>query len=202
MVKNANFVSDEDKIKKLFKENVRVVFEEIFQDNKIVLFELLEDLTFDDVLESYSELKATYKDFEYVDIEKEYFFCNGFWIKAKGSKVMSDFKKIFDRFSEEEDILAFPVEAVKVLSEEEIKEYLANEYTDKILKDAVKIVMHNGKASTAYIQRRFAIGYSRAARLIDMMELMGIVGNMNGEKYRKVLITPEKFKEYFGEDFV
>jgi DNA segregation ATPase FtsK/SpoIIIE, S-DNA-T family len=57
---------------------------------------------------------------------------------------------------------------------------------DPLLRDAANIVIESGKASTSFLQRRLKIGYSRAARIIDTMEEMGIVGPPNGSKPREV----------------
>ena len=65
----------------------------------------------------------------------------------------------------------------------------------------IKIVMQNGGASTSYLQRRLSIGYSRAARIMDQMGDKGYIAPASGSKLRKVLITPEQFREEFGEDF-
>ncbi|MDI6870264.1 MAG: DNA translocase FtsK [Bacillota bacterium] len=62
---------------------------------------------------------------------------------------------------------------------------------DELYDDAVKLVVSTGNASISMIQRRFRIGYARAARLIDMMELAGIVGPYQGSKPREVLVSPE-----------
>ena len=75
------------------------------------------------------------------------------------------------------------------------------EALDGYFKKALKIVMMNGGASTSYLQRRLAIGYSRAAKIIDQMEERGYIAHASGSKQRQILITPEKFKEEFGEDF-
>ncbi len=77
----------------------------------------------------------------------------------------------------------------------------AKETVDGYFKKAVKIVMLNGGASTSYLQRRLAIGYSRAARIIDQMEDKGYIAPSTGSKLRKVLITPEQFREDFGEEY-
>ena len=58
---------------------------------------------------------------------------------------------------------------------------------DELLPDAIRLVVENGQASISMLQRRFRIGYSRAARLIDAMELRGIVGPYQGSKPREVL---------------
>jgi S-DNA-T family DNA segregation ATPase FtsK/SpoIIIE len=60
---------------------------------------------------------------------------------------------------------------------------------DSLYDDAVQLVIETGKASTSYLQRRFSVGYTRAARLIDMMEERGIVAPAQGNKPRDVLVT-------------
>ena len=59
---------------------------------------------------------------------------------------------------------------------------------DELYEDAVKIVLETRHASVSVLQRRFGLGYSRAARLIDMMEEEGIVGPYRGSKPREVLV--------------
>ncbi len=77
----------------------------------------------------------------------------------------------------------------------------ARESVDALFKVALKTVMQNGGASTSYLQRRLAIGYSRAAKIIDQMTDKGYIAQANGSKQRKIIITPEEFKEQFGEDY-
>ncbi len=60
--------------------------------------------------------------------------------------------------------------------------------TDELLDDAIKLVVETGQASISMLQRRFRIGYSRAARMIDMMEVRSIVGPYQGSRPREVLI--------------
>ena len=72
---------------------------------------------------------------------------------------------------------------------------------DSCLKDALKLVMKKGYATLRDIQLNLSIGYARAARIIDQMEDKGYIAAATGSKVRKVLITPEMFKEEFGEDF-
>ena len=71
---------------------------------------------------------------------------------------------------------------------------------DPYFKTALKLVMGNNGASVSYLQRRLQIGYSRAARIIDQMEDKNYIAPSTGAKLRKVLITPEQFREEFGED--
>ncbi|MGR3973570.1 MAG: DNA translocase FtsK 4TM domain-containing protein [Candidatus Rhabdochlamydia sp.] len=63
---------------------------------------------------------------------------------------------------------------------------------DELYEDAKSIVIQTQKASTTYLQRKFKIGYSRAASLIDALELHGIVTAQEGNKERQVLIKQEK----------
>ncbi|WNB90342.1 DNA translocase FtsK [Bacillus sp. NEB1478] len=63
------------------------------------------------------------------------------------------------------------------------------ESEDELFSDAVKLVVDMQTASVSMLQRRFRIGYSRAARLIDSMESKGIVGPYEGSKPREVLIS-------------
>ena len=62
---------------------------------------------------------------------------------------------------------------------------------DELLDDAIRIVLETGQASISMLQRRMRIGYSRAARLIDMMEQMRIVGPNIGSKAREIIATAE-----------
>ena len=59
---------------------------------------------------------------------------------------------------------------------------------DPLLWEAAEIVVSAGTASTSYIQRRLSVGYSRAGRIMDMLEQKGVVGPANGSKARDVLV--------------
>lgn len=76
------------------------------------------------------------------------------------------------------------------------------EVEDELFDDAVQLVIDTGQASISMLQRRFRIGYSRAARLIDAMELKGIVGHHQGSKPREVLVDsyPVGGEENSGDD--
>lgn len=58
---------------------------------------------------------------------------------------------------------------------------------DELYAEAERAVREYGKASTSYIQRALGIGYSRAARLIDMLEEQGVISEQNGSKPRDVI---------------
>ncbi len=66
------------------------------------------------------------------------------------------------------------------------------EETDALFFEAVDLVVRTGQASISLLQRRFRIGYTRAARLIDDLERRGVVGQFEGSKPREILVTPEQ----------
>jgi len=61
--------------------------------------------------------------------------------------------------------------------------------------EAVRIVIETNQASVSILQRRMRLGYTRAARMIDMMEQEGFVGPFEGSKARKILIDREAWLE-------
>ena len=66
---------------------------------------------------------------------------------------------------------------------------------DEMLPAAIECVVEMGQASTSLLQRRLKLGYARAARIIDQMEEMGVVGPFEGSKPRQVLISKEQWLE-------
>lgn len=72
-------------------------------------------------------------------------------------------------------------------------------YHDELLPEAVKLVLNMNEASTSLLQRKMRLGYARAARIIDEMEEMGIIGPQNGSKRREVLISFEDYERLFVE---
>ncbi|MBR7189896.1 MAG: DNA translocase FtsK, partial [Oscillospiraceae bacterium] len=66
---------------------------------------------------------------------------------------------------------------------------------DELLPQAVEVLLDTKQASVSMLQRRLKLGYSRAARLVDQMEELGIVGPFEGSKPRQLLITREQWQE-------
>lgn len=66
---------------------------------------------------------------------------------------------------------------------------------DELLPDAIDCVVTAGQASVSMLQRRFRIGYNRAARIVDEMEARGIVGPQDGSRPRQVLLTEDELAE-------
>jgi S-DNA-T family DNA segregation ATPase FtsK/SpoIIIE len=66
---------------------------------------------------------------------------------------------------------------------------------DDLFWDAVRVVVENGQASASVLQRRLRVGYTRAARLVDMMESQGLIGPYEGSKPREVYINARQLEE-------
>ena len=66
---------------------------------------------------------------------------------------------------------------------------------DELLPQAVDVIFETGQASVSMLQRRLKLGYSRAARIVDQMEQMGIVGSSEGSKPRAVLVTKDQWRQ-------
>ncbi|MDD5026862.1 MAG: DNA translocase FtsK, partial [Candidatus Omnitrophica bacterium] len=86
-------------------------------------------------------------------------------------------------------------QAEPVYNEDIVKEQqktgLANGEKDELYDEAVKIIMESNQASVSILQRRMRLGYTRAARIIDMMEQEGLVGPYEGSKPRRILVDRE-----------
>ncbi len=72
---------------------------------------------------------------------------------------------------------------------------------EELIEEAIKIILKAGYASVSLLQRRLRLGYSRAGRLIDILEDMGVVSGYAGSKPREVLITEEEFEKIKFSNF-
>ncbi|TYQ16683.1 UNVERIFIED_CONTAM: DNA translocase FtsK [Acetivibrio alkalicellulosi] len=106
--------------------------------------------------------------------------------------------------SEVEEIVSFiksetPMYDEKIIDKIDSQLELSKSNTedqDELLPQVINMVIDSGQASTSLIQRKFKIGYSRAARILDTLEAEGIVGPFEGSKPRRVLITRQDCQEY------
>jgi S-DNA-T family DNA segregation ATPase FtsK/SpoIIIE len=78
--------------------------------------------------------------------------------------------------------------------EELLNRAQVSEETDELFFDACEFVVGQSTATTSSIQRRFRVGYNRAARLMEMMEQQGIISESRGSKPREVLISEEELE--------
>ena len=117
----------------------------------------------------------------------------GAFISDEEVEMLLDFIRSQGQESEaDEEIISFTEQA---MAEEESgkkgKEEKSGTKVDELLADAVELVLATGQASASNVQRRFHVGYTRAARLIDTMEQLGIVGPSLGSKPREVIMNSE-----------
>ncbi|MGN7407482.1 DNA translocase FtsK [Sporosarcina sp. SAFN-010] len=108
---------------------------------------------------------------------------------SKPTRVQGAF--VSDR--EVESVVDFVIQQQKAQYQEEmipteIEEVHQFDETDELYDDAVQLVVEMQTASVSLLQRRFRVGYSRAARIVDQMEMRGVVGPPEGSKPRQVLV--------------
>jgi DNA segregation ATPase FtsK/SpoIIIE, S-DNA-T family len=92
----------------------------------------------------------------------------------------------------------FEEELLELPSDVEPEQLDADE--DPVLNDAIRLVAQHQTASVSLLQRRLRVGYTRAGRLIDMLERRGIVSGYEGSKARNVLITEGDLTRILGEE--
>lgn len=74
-----------------------------------------------------------------------------------------------------------------------------NDIDDDLLEEAKELIINSGRASASFLQRRLSIGYARAARLLDVLEEMGVIGPANGSKPREILISREQYDNMINQ---
>lgn len=99
--------------------------------------------------------------------------------------------------TEVEKIVDFSIEQQKAQYQEDmtpsdVEEVSIDQETDELYDEAVQLVTEMQTASVSMLQRRFRVGYSRAARIIDQMEQRGVVGPYEGSKPRQVLVPKQE----------
>lgn len=86
-----------------------------------------------------------------------------------------------------------------VIEGDSVKEQGEGRPLDPLLREAVDVVLEQGQASISMVQRRLRVGYARAARLVDEMELLGIVGPSVGSKAREIIKTRAEINNILSE---
>ncbi len=114
----------------------------------------------------------------------------GAWITEEEVKRIVDYTISQQKAMYDEKMMNLnaPVESSKIDANTDLKE----EYDDPLYDEIVEFVVTSGKASASLLQRRFKLGYNRAARIIDLLEERGIIGPQNGSKPREVLVKLEE----------
>ncbi len=111
-------------------------------------------------------------------------------IRAQGSYLSEEEMQRIVQFVESQGLPRF---------RPDLREYHAREgsasSSDDLYEDAVRVVLESRRGSVSLLQRRLSIGYSRAARLVDMMAAAGIVGSYRGSQARDVTMTLEQWEK-------
>jgi len=110
----------------------------------------------------------------------------GVFISDKEIKKVTDFLKKKGEVSYDETITSFKPESKTGLA--------GGEGEDELFDEACEMVLNEKRASATLLQRRFRIGYARAARILDILEEKGIVGPQEGSRPREVLIDPATYQ--------
>lgn len=128
--------------------------------------------------------------------------CGGEPKRIQGALVTDiEVEKIHQYFETNKGMGVFDNSAAETIASGKVQSADAGpsaDLDDDLLPEAVEVFLGTGQASISMLQRRLRIGYNRAARLIDIMEQMGIVSGFEGSKPRKLLIGRAKFEELFG----
>jgi len=112
-------------------------------------------------------------------------------IRAQGTLVSDkEIEAVVDFIREQ----AAPIFNEEILKDQQ-KSTVANGEKDELFDQAVRVIMESNQASVSILQRRMRLGYTRAARIIDMMEVEGLVGPFEGSKPRKILVDREAWLE-------
>jgi S-DNA-T family DNA segregation ATPase FtsK/SpoIIIE len=90
------------------------------------------------------------------------------------------------------------LDPARLFAETMVKNEDSNGPDDGLYIDAGQLFIRTGIASVSFLQRKLKLGYTRAARLMDMLQEQGVVGPYEGSKPRQVLLTLEEFNEQFG----
>jgi S-DNA-T family DNA segregation ATPase FtsK/SpoIIIE len=106
----------------------------------------------------------------------------------------SEIEKITE-FLKDQDQPAYREEILEGEEENDSSLVDVSDLDDTLWEEAARFVVETRKASTSLLQRRFRIGYGRAARLLDMMEHEGLIGPPDGSRAREVLAPPDYFDE-------
>ena len=120
----------------------------------------------------------------------------GTWVSDKERESVVDFIKSSGETQYSEEVMdEIEKAAIEKTPGEKAKDEQGESDFDELLPQAVDVIFETGQASVSMLQRRLKLGYSRAARIVDQMEKMGIVGPFEGSKPRAVLVTREQWRQ-------
>ncbi|MCL2201375.1 MAG: DNA translocase FtsK [Oscillospiraceae bacterium] len=120
----------------------------------------------------------------------------GTWVSDEEREAVVNFVKSSgeSQYSEEVQDEIDKAAIEKGSGEKKVDDAEASDH-DEMLPQAVDVIFETGQASVSMLQRRLKLGYARAARIVDQMEQMGIVGQFEGSKPRSLLITKDQWRQ-------
>jgi len=123
-------------------------------------------------------------------------------LRAQGSFLSDDDLQKLLAYVRQQASPQYQEEVVQAAEEAEAEGGNGKQHDDDKLEEAISIVLESGEASVSMLQRRLRVGYTRAGRLIDTMESMGIIGPHRGPKSREVLLSRAAYQQQneSGED--
>ena len=121
--------------------------------------------------------------------------CQGTLVTDQETRKVARFLKTVAAPSFERSLIAIRPGGGGRSAGEDDEDGLAPHQRDPLFDQSVEILIESGRGSVSLLQRRLAIGYSRASRLVDQMGLAGILGEHKGSVAREVLLTTEEWQQ-------
>lgn len=119
-------------------------------------------------------------------------------IRAQGAFVVEkEIRNVVSYLKKTGPSPAYEQEVLEFKKSKKLFHEIEEEEEDELFNEAVSIIINNKQASISILQRKLRIGYTRAARLIDLMEKEGIVGPYDGRNPRKILLSKDEYLEEF-----
>lgn len=116
-------------------------------------------------------------------------------VRVQGANITdAEVERVVD-FVKAQGNTAYDEDLIEEINNEETASEASPGDSDELLPRAIELVVDAGQASVSLIQRKFKVGYARAARIVDQMEERGIVGGFEGSKPRQILISKQQWQE-------
>ncbi|NLD47634.1 MAG: DNA translocase FtsK [Clostridiaceae bacterium] len=116
-------------------------------------------------------------------------------IRVKGAFVSDKEVENIVEYIKQQGNAEYNEDIIEEINSEREQEQEDSGDNDELLPQAIELVVDAGQASVSLIQRKFKVGYARAARIVDQMEARGVVGGYEGSKPRQVLISKQQWHE-------
>jgi DNA segregation ATPase FtsK/SpoIIIE, S-DNA-T family len=122
-------------------------------------------------------------------------------VRIQGAFVTNDEVERVVKYIKSQYETEYDDDLIEEITSEIVHDKGKNSERDELLPDAIETVIEAGQASVSLIQRRYKVGYARAARIVDQMEARGIIGEFEGSKPRRLLISKQQWQEIKHRDF-